>query len=108
MNKRDEDGEQYFRIEARYLDFNGKEFGEALTAVPIWKFNGSKPIHSLAYFPLKYHPSADEEEQRLIICGRKFISLMGKHHRRYKGEAFYMEKGKPVKISIDGRIMRNY
>lgn len=103
--KEDDEGDEYFRIQGRYLDFDGKKFGEAVTAAAIWKFQGSKPIHSLACFPLKYHPNAEEEKRELANSGRKFISLMGTHHRQHKGEAFYMEKGKPSRLSVDGRII---
>ena len=27
------------------------------------------------------------------------------HHQQYKGKAFYIEKGNPTKVSIDGRII---
>ncbi|OCL12971.1 P-loop containing nucleoside triphosphate hydrolase protein [Glonium stellatum] len=103
--KEDDKGDEYFRVEGQYLDFDGKNFGEAATAAGISTFQGSKPIHSLGYFPLKYHPNAEEEKQELANRGRKFISLIGTHHRQYEGKAFYMEKGKPTKLSVDGRII---
>ncbi|KAF8847418.1 hypothetical protein BDZ45DRAFT_754927 [Acephala macrosclerotiorum] len=34
-----------------------------------------------------------------------FCSLAGNQHRQYKGRAFQMKKGKPIEISINGRIM---
>lgn len=99
------EGEEFFRIEGRYVDHNGKGFGEAVTAVPIWKFQGSKPIHSLEYFPLKYHPDAENEKRKLTKRGWKFAFLKGKHHQQYKGNAFYMDNGQPIKMFVDGRIM---
>ncbi len=41
----------------------------------------------------------------LVECGRKFISLMGVHHCWYKGDAFYMRKGQPIKVHVSSRIM---
>ena len=103
--KKDDEGDEYFRVEGWYLDFDGKTFGEAVTAAGIWTFQGSQPIHSLRCFPLKYHPNAEEEKRELANRGRKCISLIGTHHRQHKGKAFYMEKGKPTKLSVDGRII---
>lgn len=41
------DGTEYFHIEGRYLDFDGKVFGEVPIETEILKFRGSKPINSL-------------------------------------------------------------
>lgn len=100
-----DDDHEYFYIEGRYLDFNGKLFGEALTALGISKFRGAKPINSLEAYPFQYHQSIDEEKKELVNCGRKFIALMGIHHRQYQGNAFFMDRGNPVKISVNGRIV---
>lgn len=42
---------EYFYIEGWYVDFDGKELGEALTAFGILKFCGTKWINSLKAFP---------------------------------------------------------
>lgn len=47
-----DNGIEYFYIEGRYVDFNGKELGEALTAFGISKFRGIKRINSLEAFSL--------------------------------------------------------
>ena len=36
--KEDNKEDEYFCIQNQYLDFNGKKFGEAVTAAAIWKF----------------------------------------------------------------------
>ena len=60
--KEDNKGDKYFRVKGQYLDFDGKNFNKAVTAAAIWTFQGLKPIYSLRYFPLKYHPNAEEEK----------------------------------------------
>lgn len=30
---------------------------------------------------------------------------MGSHHRHYRGEAFFMQKGDAVRFPVNGRIM---
>jgi hypothetical protein len=98
-------GKEYFHIEGHYLDFDGEIFGETPVEAGICKFRGAKPINTLDLFPLEYHPDIDEVKGQLIKCGRKFISLKGTHHLQYRGTAFRMEKGNPVAIFVDGRIM---
>ena len=65
----------YFYIRGRYVDFDGKVFGEVLIDIGILKFRGSKPINSLDVFSLLYHDNADQVRAELVKCGRKFGSL---------------------------------
>jgi hypothetical protein len=102
---RTESGSKYWRMECRYLDFDGSDFGEAATELRIPKFRGVRQIDSLAAFPIEYHPNATAVKADLFECGRKFVRWMGTHHRYYKGQAFFMHKGKPVGVSVDSRIM---
>jgi hypothetical protein len=46
-----------------------------------------------------------EMTQQLMACGRKFCSLLGTHHQKYQGVAFYMHKGTPIQIPVNSRIM---
>jgi hypothetical protein len=85
--------------------FDGKVFGETSIELAILKFRGTKRINSLDAFPLEYHPSKDKIKAHLVECGRKFVSLMGVHHRQYQGDAFYMRKEQPIKAPINSRVM---
>ena len=98
-------GTEYFYMGCRYLDSDGKVFGEVSTALGIEKFRGSKPISSLKAFPLSYHPKEKEMRVYLERCGRKFLSLMNVHHCEYRGMAFIVKKNRPIKIFVNSRIM---
>ncbi len=98
-------GVKYYNMECRYLDYNGQVFGEASVDLAIFKFRGRKRISTLKAFPLQYHPDEKGIKAQLTQCGRKFVSMLGAHHRQYRGIAFYMEEGEPVKVSVDSRIM---
>lgn len=100
-----DDGTKYYHVEGQYLDFDGKDFGLASTALGIHKFRGTKRIDKLETFPLKYHPNEKEVRCELIDCGVKFLALRGMHHRQYEGVAFVMKQGKIAKVSVNGRIM---
>jgi len=99
-----DNGVEYFHLECHYVDFDGKAFGETSIELAILKFRGTKRIDSLDAFPLEYHPKKIEVKAHLVECGRKFVSLMGVHHRQYRGDAFYMRKGRPIKVPVNSRI----
>ena len=63
------DGEKFFNLECRYLDFDGEKFGEASIQVKIPKFLGTKPINALKAFPLQYHRDERRVRADLIECG---------------------------------------
>lgn len=71
-------------------------------AIP--KSRGTK-VNSLDAFFFGYHPNKNKILAHLIDCGRKFVSLMGVHHRQYRGDVFYVRKGKPIKIPVNCRII---
>lgn len=99
------DGAVYFHIKGRYVDFNGKVFGEVPIDTGILKFRGSKPINSLDVFPLRYHENADQVRAELVKCGQKFGSLKSVGHLQYSGTAFQVVRGEPVATSISSRII---
>ncbi|KAK3169608.1 hypothetical protein OEA41_008992 [Lepraria neglecta] len=96
---------KYYQMECRYLDHDGQVFGEASINLAIVKFRGKKRISTLNAFPLRYHPDEQGMKDQLVECGRKFVSMLGAHHRYCRGSAFYMEDGEPVKVSVDSRVM---
>ena len=98
-------GLKYFHMECRYLDFDGKVFGEVSTNIAILRFPGTKRINTLEAFPLKYHSNESGVRADLLRCGRKFVSLRGAYHRHCRGTAFFMHKGNPVKFPVNSRIM---
>ena len=69
-------------------------------AIEINFFRGAKRTELLSGFPLQYYPEPDTIRKQLIEYGRKFINLMGIHHRWYKGTAFY--------IDMEGEMVRRY
>ena len=98
-------GLKYYKLECRYLDYDGQVFGEAPVHFAITKFRGTKPISTLTAFPLQHHPDHKGIRALLIHCGRKFVSLLGAHHRHCLGKAFYMKDGEAVVVSVDSRVM---
>ena len=100
-----DNGVEYFYLECRYIDFDSKVFGETSIELTILKFRRTKRINSLNAFPLEHHPNKNEVKVYLVDCGRRFVSLLGVHYRQYRGDAFYMRKGQPVKVPVNSRII---
>jgi hypothetical protein len=103
--KKTRDGEEYFHVKARYLDFDGKVFGETSSGHAIEKFRGAKQITALEVFPLKYHPGEKQMKAHLSEYGQKFLSMMDIHLCEYKGKAFYIKKGRIVETFIKSRVV---
>ncbi|KAJ5830859.1 Spastin [Penicillium chrysogenum] len=96
--------ETWFNLECRFLDYDGVKFGEAGIFLRVPKFRGSKPIATLAAYPLRHHPSHEQIQKHLVERGQKFLGLAGSHIQHCKGSAFFMNKGKIFKININSRV----
>lgn len=97
-------GITFFKLECRYMDYDGKVFGEAELSSGIVKFQGSKPISTLAAFPLHHHPVHARVRSDLIGCGKKFCDLMGTHIRQCNGTGFIMQKGEIIRTNINSCV----
>ncbi|KAL3471826.1 hypothetical protein BJX99DRAFT_15722 [Aspergillus californicus] len=95
----------WYRIDGRYLDYDGKTFGMGTMAADVESFKGARKITSLECYPLKYHREASEVKAKLIERGKKFVSLRGMNYRFHKGIAFTKKKRSILKVNINGRVM---
>ncbi|KAJ5991667.1 hypothetical protein N7522_011874 [Penicillium canescens] len=96
--------ETWWNLECRFIDYDGVKFGEAGIFLRIAKFRGSRPIESLEAFPLRYHPRHEEVRKDLVERGQKFRDLAGSHIRHCNGSAFFMNKGKAIKVNVNSRV----
>ena len=96
---------QWYTVEGRYLEYDGKTFGMGTTHCEISSFQGVRKITSLDCYPLQYHKDAEKMRTKLIERGKNFVSLQGMNYRHHKGMAYAKRKKQVLKIHIDGRIM---
>ncbi|KAL4992734.1 hypothetical protein BDW68DRAFT_183952 [Aspergillus falconensis] len=96
---------QWYNIEGRYLEYDGKTFGMGTMEAVVESFKGARKITSLGCYPLRYHRDADDVRAKLIERGKKFVSLKGMNYRFHKGMAFYKKKRTVIKVNINGRVM---
>ena len=96
---------QWYCIEGRYLEYDGKSFGMGNMASEVEAFKGPRKISSLACYPLKYHREPEALKAKLIERGKKFVALKGMNYRFHKGMAFFKKKRSVIKVNINGRVM---
>ena len=96
---------EWYCIEGKYLEYDGKSYGFGDFEVDVDKFQGPRKITSLATYPLKYHPNQDKVKKQIIERGERFLKLEGMHYKFHKGMAFQKKKKQVLKININGRVM---
>jgi len=98
-------GEKSFKLNCHYFGYNRKAFSEIKTTLSILEFRLTIKITSLKVVPLERYKRQAEIKQDFINNGRKFVSLRGINHYKYKGIAFFWTKDSPLRFSISGRII---
>ena len=96
---------EWYGIEGRYLEYDGKKFGLGEYESQIEAFKGARKITSLAAYPLEYHRDPQGVRKELIERGKKFVGMQGMNYRACKGLAFMKKKRTVAKININGRVM---
>ena len=79
---------EFYKIEGRYLEYDGTNFGTAKITFNIPIFKGLRKISSLECFPLKYYPEHKKLKLDLIERGKKFVALNGIKYSYLQGRAF--------------------
>ena len=88
-----------WELEVHHIVCTGKELAYMRRTVTIERYEGYKPLTELCCFPLKYHPDNQNIEKALIARGKRYVALLGIHHRQYTGRAeFYTYSRKPVSL----------
>lgn len=96
---------EWYCIEGKYMEYDGKGFGFGDFEVDIESFKGPRKITSLAAYPLKYHRDPEGIRKQIIARGEKFVNMEGMQYRSHKGLAFMKKKKAVLKININGRII---
>ncbi|EON63621.1 hypothetical protein W97_02849 [Coniosporium apollinis CBS 100218] len=96
---------EWYCIEGRYLEYDGKNFGLGDFEMNVESFRGPRKITGLSTYPLKYHKGGEALKQQLIERGKRFVAMQGMNYRFHKGLAFMKKKKQVAKVNINGRIM---
>lgn len=96
---------EWYSIEGRYLEYDGKSYGLGDFEVDIDVFKGARKITSLSTYPLQYHKDPDGLKKELVERGKRFVTMAGMNYRFHHGLAFVKKKKAVAKVNINGRIM---
>lgn len=96
---------EWYCIEGKYMEYDGKAWGYGDFEVDIEAFKGPRKIQSLASYPLKYHSSPDNVKKQIITRGQRFVAMGAQEYKFHKGLAFMKKKKQVLKININGRVM---
>jgi hypothetical protein len=96
---------EWYSIEGRYLEYDGKNYGLGEFESTVEAFKGSRKITSLAVYPLKYHKDPEAIKKQLIDRGKLFVTMTGQNYRNFKGLAFQKKRKGVAKFNINGRVM---
>lgn len=96
---------EWYSIEGRYLEYDGKTWGMGTMEVEVPSFKGARKITNLACYPLKYHKDEEGLRKQLIDRGKKFVSLQGVHYKHHEGLAYTKKKRQIIKVNVNGRVM---
>ena len=96
---------EWYCIEGKYLEYDGKGFGFGDFEVDVEAFKGPRKITSLSTYPLKYHKDPEKVKKQIVERGEKFVNMEGMHYKFHKGLAFMKKKKQVLKININGRVM---
>ncbi|KAF2401891.1 P-loop containing nucleoside triphosphate hydrolase protein [Trichodelitschia bisporula] len=98
-------GQEWYSVEGRYLEYDGKTFGLGDFEISVTGFNGSKEITSLAAYPLHFHKDPEGIRKELIERGKRFVTTTGMNYRFHKGMAYQKKRKTIFKFNNSGRIM---
>ncbi|KAF7194085.1 hypothetical protein HII31_04606 [Pseudocercospora fuligena] len=96
---------EWYCIEGKYMEYDGKGFGYGDFEVDIESFKGPRKITSLATYPIKYHKDPQGIKKSIIERGQQFVEMEGMQYKFHKGLAFMKKKKQVLKININGRVM---
>jgi len=77
-----------WRVTTLNIEFTGNRYEWIRHTIPLGAYDGSRRLHTLRVFPLKYHLDQTGVFARLVKRGEKFLSLSKMHHMQYSGTAW--------------------
>jgi len=78
---------EHWLLVTEIIECDGEDFGYTMREAKIIKYDGYCPLYDLEIFPLQYHAQCDTIKRNLLLRGNKYFSLLGVHHRYYRGIA---------------------
>lgn len=87
------DGRTVYQLEMESVDLVHRSMshsvvvGKVQTTVLLRSVRGTVRIDSLDAYPIKFHPDEKELRETIAKRGKKWVSLIGVHHKQFDGIA---------------------
>ncbi|GIC93697.1 ATP-binding protein [Aspergillus udagawae] len=94
-----------FDLEAKYIDFDGDDFGFRDKDFEVPPFGGTMPITALPVFPLRHHTDQITVRDSLVARGAVWEHYKGYHFKYYEGLAVGRFMRREFKFNIKSRII---
>ncbi|RHZ57982.1 ATP-binding protein [Aspergillus thermomutatus] len=94
-----------FDLEAKYIDFDGDDFGFRDMDFEVPGFVGTMPITALPVFPLRCHSDQVSVREALVARGTLWEQYKGYHFKYYEGLAVGRFMRREFKFNIKSRII---
>jgi hypothetical protein len=79
--------------------------GKVQTVVHLRPTRGTVRIDSLDAYPIKFHPDEKALRETITKRGKKWVSLIGVHHKEFDGVAAVKSSGSLTRQNVRSRIM---
>ncbi|KDR70007.1 hypothetical protein GALMADRAFT_145052 [Galerina marginata CBS 339.88] len=79
--------------------------GRVQTTVYIQEMRGTVKINTMDAYPLKFHEDPEGLKETILKRGKKWVSLIGVHHKQFDGIAALKVEDKLLKHNVRSRIM---
>ena len=74
--------------------------GKVQTVVHLKPIRGTVKIDSLDAYPIKFHPNETELRETITKRGKKWVSLIGVHHKEFDGVAAVKNSGSLTRHNV--------
>lgn len=102
----DERENPVFWLTFEYVDYTGSKYGFKTQSAKVYPYLGTRPISSLAVYPLSFHPHKEDVTAKLIARGDQICRFAGTHYKAYEGRGWCLDHyGEKEWASVKGRII---
>jgi predicted Zn-dependent protease with MMP-like domain len=83
---------KYWNVECEIINCDGEDFIYSWDSTSIFTYDGYRSLCDLNIIPLRLHKDQLHIRESLLARGKRFLALLGVHHRNYRGTARFFKE----------------
>ncbi|KAJ4355399.1 uncharacterized protein N0V89_003415 [Didymosphaeria variabile] len=99
---------KYWYLRCEIINCDGEDFIYSWDDTRIFTYDGYRPLSNLNIIPLQFHKDQMSIRESLLVRGKTFLSLLGVHHRSYRGTARFFKDDNNNHIDDDYKVNEKY